>query len=165
MAGFVLSSLGHSDHTLCCCCPSTDDQAGVSHKEVMELLLLTQYFDSVKDVANASKASTLFMSHSPAAVNKVIVLHCSPSVGLITATAAMPGSLVCNVHPPCAWHSCGNNCATVFGPACLLCAANSKQPHALVFLISLMTISLAASTCVCCFCSAGCSGTAHCIGG
>jgi hypothetical protein len=32
-------------------------------------------------------------------------------------------------------------------------------------LISLMTISLAASTCVCCFCSAGCSGTAHCIGG
>lgn len=49
----------------------TDDQAGVSHKEVMELLLLTQYFDSVKDVANASKASTLFMSHSPAAVNKV----------------------------------------------------------------------------------------------
>lgn len=30
-----------------------------------------QYFDSVKDVANASKSSTLFMSHSPAAVNKV----------------------------------------------------------------------------------------------
>lgn len=45
----------------------------MSHKEVMELLLLTQYFDSVKDVANASKASTLFMSHSPAAVNKVII--------------------------------------------------------------------------------------------
>jgi hypothetical protein len=39
----------------------------------MELLLLTQYFDSVKDVANASKASTLFMSHSPAAVNKVVI--------------------------------------------------------------------------------------------
>lgn len=49
----------------------TDELTGVSHKEVMELLLLTQYFDSVKDVANASKSSTLFMSHSPAAVNKV----------------------------------------------------------------------------------------------
>lgn len=30
-----------------------------------------QYFDSVRDVSNASKSSTLFMSHSPAAVNKV----------------------------------------------------------------------------------------------
>lgn len=132
---------------LCACVPVSDELTGVSHKEVMELLLLTQvravcwqastgraavgvrslgwrwgrrrrrleefapltlpggmmqdarslvrhrmhhnctdslanlyfflcwlvlqYFDSVKDVANASKSSTLFMSHSPAAVSKV----------------------------------------------------------------------------------------------
>jgi hypothetical protein len=37
----------------------------------MELLLLTQYFDMVKDVGAASKGSTLFMTHSPSAVNKV----------------------------------------------------------------------------------------------
>jgi regulator of protease activity HflC (stomatin/prohibitin superfamily) len=44
---------------------------GISHREVMELLLLTQYFDSVKDVAKSSKASTLFLNHSPSCVNKV----------------------------------------------------------------------------------------------
>lgn len=43
----------------------------MSNKEIMELLLLTQYFDMVKDVGQASKSSTLFMTHSPSAVNKV----------------------------------------------------------------------------------------------
>lgn len=47
------------------------DLEGVSNKEIMELLLLTQYFDMVKDVGQASKGSTLFMTHSPSAVNKV----------------------------------------------------------------------------------------------
>jgi hypothetical protein len=47
------------------------DLEGVSNKEIMELLLLTQYFDMVKDVGAASKGSTLFMTHSPSAVNKV----------------------------------------------------------------------------------------------
>jgi hypothetical protein len=47
------------------------DLEGVSNKEIMELLLLTQYFDMVKDVGTASKGSTLFMTHSPSAVNKV----------------------------------------------------------------------------------------------
>jgi hypothetical protein len=47
------------------------DLDGVSNKEIMELLLLTQYFDMVKDVGAASKGSTLFMTHSPSAVNKV----------------------------------------------------------------------------------------------
>jgi hypothetical protein len=48
-----------------------EDLEGVSNKEIMELLLLTQYFDMVKDVGAASKSSTLFMTHSPSAVNKV----------------------------------------------------------------------------------------------
>lgn len=47
------------------------DLEDVGNKEIMELLLLTQYFDMVKDVGQASKGSTLFMTHSPSAVNKV----------------------------------------------------------------------------------------------
>ncbi|GBF98818.1 hypothetical protein Rsub_11583 [Raphidocelis subcapitata] len=44
---------------------------GVTNKEVLELLLVTQYFDAVKDIGLNSKASTLFMTHSPAAINQV----------------------------------------------------------------------------------------------
>ncbi|KAF8056835.1 HIR3 [Scenedesmus sp. PABB004] len=47
------------------------DLEGVSNKEIMELLLLTQYFDAVKDVGQSAKGATLFMTHSPSAVNKV----------------------------------------------------------------------------------------------
>ena len=44
---------------------------GINNKEIMELLLVTQYFDMVKDVGMQSKNSTLFMSHSPAAISQV----------------------------------------------------------------------------------------------
>lgn len=49
----------------------SSDLDGVSNKEIMELLLVTQYFDMVKDVGQMAKGSTLFMTHSPAAINQV----------------------------------------------------------------------------------------------
>lgn len=49
----------------------TGDIEGVTNKEIMELLLVTQYFDMVKDVGSNSKNSTLFMTHSPSAINQV----------------------------------------------------------------------------------------------
>jgi hypothetical protein len=70
---------------------SAGDLEGVSNKEIMELLLLTQYFDMVKDVGAASKGSTLFMTHSPSAVNKVAAeLRSVLSGGIAQASAGKP---------------------------------------------------------------------------
>lgn len=47
------------------------DLDGINNKEIMELLLITQYFDTVKDMGTSCKNSTLFMTHSPAAISQV----------------------------------------------------------------------------------------------
>uniref|UniRef100_A0A7R9Z7L3 Band 7 domain-containing protein n=1 Tax=Chlamydomonas euryale TaxID=1486919 RepID=A0A7R9Z7L3_9CHLO len=44
---------------------------GVSSKEVMELLLMTQYFDMLRDVGGSSRNSTLFLEHSPGGIGSV----------------------------------------------------------------------------------------------
>lgn len=44
---------------------------GASSKEVMQLVLVTQYFDTLKSIGENNKTSTLFLSHSPAAVKDV----------------------------------------------------------------------------------------------
>jgi regulator of protease activity HflC (stomatin/prohibitin superfamily) len=42
-----------------------------SAKEVMQLVLVTQYFDTLKSIGESNKTSTLFLTHSPAAVRDV----------------------------------------------------------------------------------------------
>ncbi|KAF5837926.1 band 7 family-domain-containing protein [Dunaliella salina] len=44
----------------------TSNQADVSSKDVLELMLVTQYFDMLKDVGTSNRASTIFLPHSPA---------------------------------------------------------------------------------------------------
>lgn len=44
---------------------------GASAKEVMQLVMVTQYFDTLKSIGESDKTSTLFLSHSPGAVNEV----------------------------------------------------------------------------------------------
>jgi regulator of protease activity HflC (stomatin/prohibitin superfamily) len=44
---------------------------GASAKEVMQLVMVTQYFDTLKSIGENDKTSTLFLSHSPAAVKDV----------------------------------------------------------------------------------------------
>ncbi|HWE86091.1 MAG TPA: SPFH domain-containing protein [Terracidiphilus sp.] len=44
---------------------------GATSKEVMQLVLVTQYFDTLKSIGENDKTSTLFLSHSPAAVKEV----------------------------------------------------------------------------------------------
>src|SRR5580693_5048062 len=39
--------------------------------EVMQLVLVTQYFDTLKSIGESDKTNTLFLSHSPAAVSEV----------------------------------------------------------------------------------------------
>eukprot|EP00252_Welwitschia_mirabilis_P024173 TRINITY_DN7066_c0_g1_i3.p1 TRINITY_DN7066_c0_g1~~TRINITY_DN7066_c0_g1_i3.p1 ORF type:complete len:162 (-),score=45.50 TRINITY_DN7066_c0_g1_i3:132-617(-) len=44
---------------------------GTSAKDVMDMVLLTQYFDTMKEVGGASKSSSVFIPHGPAAVSDV----------------------------------------------------------------------------------------------
>jgi len=41
---------------------------GASAKEVMQLVMVTQYFDTLKAIGESGKSNTLFLSHSPGAV-------------------------------------------------------------------------------------------------
>jgi regulator of protease activity HflC (stomatin/prohibitin superfamily) len=42
--------------------------AGTSAKDVMMLVLVTQYLDTIKEIGTQDKSNTIFMSHSPAAM-------------------------------------------------------------------------------------------------
>ena len=44
---------------------------GASAKEVMQLVMVTQYFDTLKSIGESGKSSTLFLSHTPGAVKAV----------------------------------------------------------------------------------------------
>jgi regulator of protease activity HflC (stomatin/prohibitin superfamily) len=44
---------------------------GASTSEVMQLVLVTQYFDTIKSIGELDKTNTLFLSHSPGAVKEV----------------------------------------------------------------------------------------------
>jgi regulator of protease activity HflC (stomatin/prohibitin superfamily) len=44
---------------------------GTTPKDVMQLVLVTQYFDTLKSIGENDKTNTLFLSHSPAAVKDV----------------------------------------------------------------------------------------------
>jgi regulator of protease activity HflC (stomatin/prohibitin superfamily) len=41
---------------------------GASTSEVMQLVLITQYFDTIKSIGEMDKTNTLFLTHSPGAV-------------------------------------------------------------------------------------------------
>ena len=44
---------------------------GASAREVMQLVMVTQYFDTLKSIGENDKTNTLFLAHSPAAVKDV----------------------------------------------------------------------------------------------
>jgi regulator of protease activity HflC (stomatin/prohibitin superfamily) len=44
---------------------------GSSSREVMQLVLVTQYFDTLKSIGESDRTNTLFLSHSPGAVKEV----------------------------------------------------------------------------------------------
>jgi len=44
---------------------------GTSSSEVMQLVLVTQYFDTIKSIGELDKTNTLFLSHSPGAVQDI----------------------------------------------------------------------------------------------
>mmetsp|Transcript_21164 Transcript_21164/g.63397 ORF Transcript_21164/g.63397 Transcript_21164/m.63397 type:complete len:111 (-) Transcript_21164:905-1237(-) len=55
----------------------------ISSKEVMELLLITQYFDMLRDIGGTNRNSTLFLPHSPGGISDISgqvrgLLRCLP---------------------------------------------------------------------------------------
>ncbi|KAK1273498.1 Hypersensitive-induced response protein 4 [Acorus gramineus] len=44
---------------------------GASAKEVMDLIMVTQYFDTIKDLGNSSKNTTVFIPHGPGHVRDI----------------------------------------------------------------------------------------------
>jgi hypothetical protein len=42
-----------------------------SPAEVMQVVLITQYFDTIKSIGETDKTNTLFLSHSPSAVSEI----------------------------------------------------------------------------------------------
>ena len=44
---------------------------GASSRDVMQLVMVTQYFDTLKSIGESDKTNTLFLSHSPSAVKDV----------------------------------------------------------------------------------------------
>ena len=47
------------------------DVDGAGPKDVMDLLLMTQYFDMIKDIGSKKAGSTIFLPHGPHAVEKL----------------------------------------------------------------------------------------------
>jgi len=49
----------------------TEAVPGTTSQHVMDLILMTQYFDALKDIGTHGKASTIFIPHSPGAVHDI----------------------------------------------------------------------------------------------
>ncbi|XP_021761673.1 hypersensitive-induced response protein 1 [Chenopodium quinoa] len=49
----------------------SENVPGTSAKDVMDMVLVTQYFDTMKDIGASSKSSTVFIPHGPGAVRDV----------------------------------------------------------------------------------------------
>lgn len=49
----------------------SDQVKGIDSQAVMDLMLVTQYFDTIKEIGASSKATTVFMPHQPGGVGDV----------------------------------------------------------------------------------------------
>jgi len=64
---------------------------GVDAKAVMDLMIVTQYFDMMKDIGAQSKTNAIFMNHSPGALED---LAQSVQKGFLSGLPAAPGFAV-----------------------------------------------------------------------
>ena len=51
----------------------SDNVPGTTTKDVMEMVLVTQYFDTMKEIGASSKSSSIFIPHGLVAVHDVVV--------------------------------------------------------------------------------------------
>ena len=60
---------------------------GASAREVMQLVMVTQYFDTLKSIGESDRTNTLFLAHSPGAVKDVSELILQSMIGAARANA------------------------------------------------------------------------------
>jgi len=84
---------------------------GASTAEVMQLVLVTQYFDTIKSIGESDKTNTLFLTHSPGAVKDIdfstMILLCVIILGIIRACQLLVISLECTSAEECDYKTCG----------------------------------------------------------
>ncbi|KAK4788351.1 hypothetical protein SAY86_019670 [Trapa natans] len=68
----------------------SENVPGTSSKDVMDMVLVTQYFDTMKDIGASSKSSAIFIPHGPGAVKDVTA---QIREGLLQANATTQRSL------------------------------------------------------------------------
>lgn len=49
----------------------SENVPGTSPKDVMDMVLVTQYFDTMKEIGASSKSSAVFIPHGPSAVKDI----------------------------------------------------------------------------------------------
>lgn len=49
----------------------SENVPGTSAKDVMDMVLVTQYFDTMKEIGASSKSSSVFIPHGPGAVRDI----------------------------------------------------------------------------------------------
>jgi len=63
---------------------------GASAKEVMQLVMVTQYFDTLKSIGESDRTNTLFLSHSPGAVKEVSDMILESMLGASATSTSRP---------------------------------------------------------------------------
>ena len=48
-----------------------DSVEDIGSREVMEMMLITQYFDMLRDVGGNNRAATVFIPHQPGSINDI----------------------------------------------------------------------------------------------
>lgn len=61
----------------------------VNSRDVMELLLITQYFDTLKDIGASARGTTVFLPHGPGAINDATAAIRN---GVLSGMAGAPGA-------------------------------------------------------------------------
>lgn len=49
----------------------SENVPGTTSKDVMDMVLVTQYFDTLKDIGASSKSNSIFVPHGPGAVRDI----------------------------------------------------------------------------------------------
>ena len=61
---------------------------GNTAKDVMDMVLVTQYFDTMEEIRAASKCLAVFIPHSPGAVRDIATQRSQIREGLLQGSAA-----------------------------------------------------------------------------
>ena len=79
-----------------------DNVPGTSAHDVMNLVLMTQYFDTLKDIGLSSRTNTILIPHSPGGMNQLSaqLREAMMTANTVTDVSAVDRSKVMRRQPP-----------------------------------------------------------------